>query len=52
MTIITNSMKTNTDTHATIAIIAKVRGLHKFNNATQKHITLIFLRRIMPYNNQ
>ena len=52
MTIITNSMKINTDTHATIAIIAKVRGLHKFNNATQKHITLIFLRRIMPYNNQ
>ena len=48
----TNSMKTNTDTHTTIAIIAKVRGLHKFNNATQKHISLILLRCVMPYNNQ
>ena len=51
MTIMTNNMKTNTDTQATIAIIAKVCGLHRFNNATQKHITLALLGSIMPYNN-
>ena len=44
-------MKTNTDTHATIAIIAKVCGLHKFNNATQKHIVSI-LGSVVPYNDQ
>ena len=41
MTTMTNNMKTNTDTQATVAIIANVCGLHKFINATQKHITLV-----------
>ena len=41
MTIMTNNIKTNTDTQATIAIIANVCGLHKFISATQKHITLV-----------
>ena len=52
MTIMTNNIKTNIDTQATIAIIASVCGLHKFNNVTQKHITLVLSGSIMPYDNQ
>ena len=48
----TNNIKINIETHATIAIIASVCGLHKFNNATQKHITLVPSGSIMPYNDQ
>ena len=50
----TSNMKIKTDTQATMAIIANVCGLHKFNIATQTHDTdsPFFLRGIMPYNNQ
>ena len=33
----TNNIKTNIDTQATIAIIASVCGLHKFNNVANKN---------------
>ena len=51
MTIMTNKINTNIDMQVTTAIIAKVCGLHKFTNATQKHIILGHLGSIMPYNN-